>query len=177
MPSFHLDFNAKETSFHGPLARYIKLRVAHAPGMLGTFSPPTTSKRSRHASRHVRHHGYESRMHWHMSMYSSGWTTQAATSTTRLISHIMYIDWLSWYRNFANNNKGNVHDGWFGKIPASVWCPERKSISKRDALTYDLRCIDISLFQMSGCIDNERIHISNTLFNWMRHLMGLELAW
>ena len=25
---------------HGTLARYIKLRVAHAPGMLGTFPPP-----------------------------------------------------------------------------------------------------------------------------------------
>ena len=25
---------------HGPLARYFKLRVAHAPGMPGTFSPP-----------------------------------------------------------------------------------------------------------------------------------------
>ena len=25
---------------HGPLIRYIKLRVAHAPGMPGTFSPP-----------------------------------------------------------------------------------------------------------------------------------------
>ena len=25
---------------YGPLARYVKLRVAHAPGMLGTFSPP-----------------------------------------------------------------------------------------------------------------------------------------
>ena len=24
---------------HGPLARYVKLRVAHAPGMPGTFSP------------------------------------------------------------------------------------------------------------------------------------------
>ena len=27
-------------SYHGPLARYVKLRVAHAPGMSGTFSPP-----------------------------------------------------------------------------------------------------------------------------------------
>ena len=27
-------------SFHGPLARYVKLRVAHAPGMPGTFFPP-----------------------------------------------------------------------------------------------------------------------------------------
>ena len=25
---------------HGPLAKYVKLRVAHAPGMPGTFSPP-----------------------------------------------------------------------------------------------------------------------------------------
>ena len=25
---------------HGPLARYVKLRVAHAPGMPGTFFPP-----------------------------------------------------------------------------------------------------------------------------------------
>ena len=25
---------------HGPLARYVTLRVAHAPGMPGTFSPP-----------------------------------------------------------------------------------------------------------------------------------------
>ena len=26
--------------WHGHLSRYVKLRVAHAPGMLGTFSPP-----------------------------------------------------------------------------------------------------------------------------------------
>ena len=30
--------------FNGPLTRYVKLRVAHAPGMSGTFSPPPTSK-------------------------------------------------------------------------------------------------------------------------------------
>ena len=29
---------------HGPLARYVKFRVAHAPGMPGTFSPPSTWK-------------------------------------------------------------------------------------------------------------------------------------
>ena len=28
------------SSVHGPHARYVKLRVAHAPGMPGTFSPP-----------------------------------------------------------------------------------------------------------------------------------------
>ena len=29
---------------HEPLTRYVKLRVAHAPGMPGTFFPPPTSK-------------------------------------------------------------------------------------------------------------------------------------
>ena len=29
---------------HGSLTRYVKLRVAHASGMPGTFSPPPTSK-------------------------------------------------------------------------------------------------------------------------------------
>ena len=29
-------------SYNGTLARYVKLRVAHAPGMPGTFSPPLT---------------------------------------------------------------------------------------------------------------------------------------
>ena len=28
--------------YHGPLVRYVKLRVAQAPGILGTFSPATT---------------------------------------------------------------------------------------------------------------------------------------
>ena len=40
---------------HGPLARYVNLRVAHAPGVPGTFLPATTGKRPRHASRHARH--------------------------------------------------------------------------------------------------------------------------
>ena len=44
---------------HGPLTRYAKSRVAHAPGMPGAFSPPptpreTANKQPRHASRHVR---------------------------------------------------------------------------------------------------------------------------
>ena len=52
--------------FHGPLTRYVKLRVAHAPGMPGTFSPPPTTKEtanylSRDASRHVTH------VPWYMS--------------------------------------------------------------------------------------------------------------
>ena len=42
-------------SWHGPLAKYVKLCVGHAPGMPGTFFPANVGKRSRHASRHVRH--------------------------------------------------------------------------------------------------------------------------
>ena len=43
---------------YGPLTRYVKLQVAHAPGMPGPFSAPPASKetasyRSWHASRHV----------------------------------------------------------------------------------------------------------------------------
>ena len=37
VPTFHC---------HGPLTRYVKSRVAHAPGMPGTFSPPPTSKKT-----------------------------------------------------------------------------------------------------------------------------------
>ena len=31
---------------HGPLARHVLLRVGHAPGMPGTFSPPPTAKKT-----------------------------------------------------------------------------------------------------------------------------------
>ena len=41
-------------ALNGPLARYVNLWVAHAPGMPGTFFLATIGKRSRHASRHVR---------------------------------------------------------------------------------------------------------------------------
>ena len=44
-PSYIRDVTVVRTMFlhacaHGPLARYLKLRVAQAPGMPGTFSPP-----------------------------------------------------------------------------------------------------------------------------------------
>ena len=39
--------DAEQTASHGPLARYVKLPVAHASGMPGSFSPPPTSKKTR----------------------------------------------------------------------------------------------------------------------------------
>ena len=45
---FHIDFCLMMFCFYvlinGSLTRYVKLRVAHAPGMPGTFSPQLTSK-------------------------------------------------------------------------------------------------------------------------------------
>ena len=41
---------------HGPLARYVYLRVAHAPGVPGTFSaPPRVSDPDMHHGTHVTH--------------------------------------------------------------------------------------------------------------------------
>ena len=37
---FVIAVSCRMNSVNGPLARYVKLRVAHAPGMPGTFSPP-----------------------------------------------------------------------------------------------------------------------------------------
>ena len=57
---------------YGPLTRYVKLRVAHAPGLPVTLSPPPTWKeiaswRSRHASRAVMqetHTGNTASLYW-----------------------------------------------------------------------------------------------------------------
>ena len=65
------------TVAYGPLTRYVKLRVSHAPGMPGTFFPPptskeTASKRSEHASRHVGH----ARAVMHIGIANPWWHSQ-----------------------------------------------------------------------------------------------------
>ena len=42
-----LGYSIQQNGRHGPLTRYVKLWVAHAPGMPGTFFPPPTAKRYR----------------------------------------------------------------------------------------------------------------------------------
>ena len=68
----HFAAAAAEPVVHGPLTRYVRLPVA--PGIPGTLSTPSTSKetaskRSRHASRHVR----DARAMMHVGITSLRW--------------------------------------------------------------------------------------------------------
>ena len=80
------------TPLHGPLTRYVKLRVAHAPGMPGTISPPPTSKetagkRPRHASRHVRHE----RAGMHVGIANPWWREKCYRYSRRMRSVPFYV--------------------------------------------------------------------------------------
>ena len=71
--------------WHRPLTRYVKLCVAHAPGMPGTFSPPPTSKetaslRSQHASWHVRH----ARAVMHVGISNPRWRGKRSRHSRRM---------------------------------------------------------------------------------------------
>ena len=77
---------------HGPLTRYIKLRVAHAAGMPETFSPPPTSKetasyRSEHASRHVRH----ARAVMHAGIANPRWRGKRSRHSRRMHNPQFYV--------------------------------------------------------------------------------------
>ena len=77
---------------HGPLARYVKLRVAHASGMPGTFSLPPASKetacqRSRHASRHVRH----ARAVMHVGIAKPQWRGKRSRHSRRMRNSQFYV--------------------------------------------------------------------------------------
>ena len=77
---------------HGFLTRYAKLRVAHAPGMPGTFSLPPTSKenasqRSRHASRHVR----DARAVMHVGIAIPRWRGKRSRNFRRMRKTQFYV--------------------------------------------------------------------------------------
>ena len=77
---------------NGPLTRYVKLRVAHAPGMSGTLSPPPTSKenaskRSQHASRHVRH----ARAVMHVGIANPRWRGKCSRHSRRMRNTQFYV--------------------------------------------------------------------------------------
>ena len=77
---------------YGPLTRYVKLRVAHAPGMPGTFSAPPTSKdtamyRSRHASRHVR----DARALMHVGIANPRWCGKRSRQCRHMRNPQFYV--------------------------------------------------------------------------------------
>ena len=77
---------------YGPLARYAKLRVAHAPGSPGTFSLPPTLKetaslQSRHASRHVRH----ARAVMHVGIAKPRWRGKRSRQFRRMLNPQFYV--------------------------------------------------------------------------------------
>ena len=77
---------------NGPLTRWVKLRVAPAPGMRGTFSPPPTSKetpswRSRNASRHVHH----ARAVMHVGIANPRWRGKRSRHSRRMRNPQFYV--------------------------------------------------------------------------------------
>ena len=77
---------------HGPLTRYVKLRVAHAPGMPGTFPLPPTSKetaslRPRRASWHVCH----TRVVMHIGIANQRWQGKGSRHFRRMRNPRLYI--------------------------------------------------------------------------------------
>ena len=76
----------------GPPTRYVRLWVAHAPGMPVTFSPPPTSKEtaswlSRHASRHVR----DARAVMRVGMAHSRWRGKPSRHSRRMRNPQFYV--------------------------------------------------------------------------------------
>ena len=77
---------------NGPLARSVKLRIAHAADMPGTFSSPPTSKEtvskwSRHASRHVR----DARAVMHVGIANPRWRGKCSRHFRRMRNPQFYV--------------------------------------------------------------------------------------
>ena len=82
------------TSLVGPLARYVELRIAHAPGMPGTFSPPPW------VNDPAMHHGTcETHVPWCMpgslisSFLWSRWRGKLSRHSQRMRNPQFYASW------------------------------------------------------------------------------------
>ena len=119
----HHNWTYARSQFHGPLTRYAKLRVAHAPGMPRTFSPPPTSKetaseRSRHASRHVRH----ARAVMPVGIANPRWQGKPSRHSRRMSNPPFYVsDKRSMAEQLSVNERGrymcNFVSHWFKPCP------------------------------------------------------------
>ena len=72
-------------SLHGPPIRYVKLRVAHAPGMPGRFSPPPTSEETAgQRSKRVSGHVCQARARMHAGIANPRWPWKRSRHSRRL---------------------------------------------------------------------------------------------
>ena len=106
---------------YGPLARYVKLRVAHAPGMPGTFSPPPWVSDS------IMHHG-TCLMHvpWCMSgSLTSGflwsrWWWKYSWHSRRMPNPQFYLSGKGPMLGLWKRGRGGYH-GWIGIFRLLYW--------------------------------------------------------
>ena len=89
---------------HGPLTRYVKLWVAHAPEMPPT-SKETASSRSRHASRHVR----DARAVMHVGIVNPRWLGKRSRHSRRMRNTLFCISgkrpMTQPLQNYSGNNQ------------------------------------------------------------------------
>ena len=114
---------------NGPLTRYVKLRVAHAPGIPRTFSPPLTSKesaswRSPHASQHVR--GACAVMH--VGIANPRWWGKLSRHSRRMRNPQFYLIWqgaharrvsMGFPPHFSPHD--SVHKAWLDLLRPRLW--------------------------------------------------------
>ena len=69
---------------HGPLTRYVKLRIAHAPGMSGTFSPPPTSKETASCDSGMHYGTCVTRVVMHVGIATPRWRGKCSRYSMRM---------------------------------------------------------------------------------------------
>ena len=109
----------------------MKLRVAHALGMPGTFSPPPTPKeasckRPRHASRHVRH----ARAVMHVRIANPQWLGKRSRYFWRMHNPQFYVS---------------------GKRPMNFLSP---NVMNNETFYYDMHNCDVTCQAIHGSADH-----------------------
>ena len=92
---------------HGPLSRYVKLQVAHAPGMPGTFFPPPIFQGEPLVSDPGTHHGT---CVTHVPLCMSGSLTRGGGE------NVPGIPSACANRNFMYLARGQLHTAWVSHV-------------------------------------------------------------
>ena len=141
---------------HGLLARYAKLRVAHAPGMLGTFSPPPQ------VSDPDMHHG--------MWVTHVPWCMQGSLTSGLL--------WSRW-REKRSRHSRRMHNPKFyvsGKRPMDMHMMRRGKQSVKHNSTF--KCARVSAW-LCACVliyawDMVHEHHQHFVTHWMCDIAKIE---